>query len=299
MRSNILYRLEYQAVLFARWITAPLSDNAKVAAGGLVGKLTRVFIPSMAKRIRANLKRAYPALNPAQVEELVDKNLSHMGRIALEFVSAGKLTEDEIRSRVRVEGLELLKEALSGGRGALILSGHLGNWEYGGLRLSVEGYPLSGIARALHNPYVDKFIIATRKRFGAKIIEQKGAAKPALKTLKAGGLVFLLLDQRATGDEWVSSTFFDQPVATNKGLAILSIRSGAPVVFTTCLTEGTGYVLKFHQILQPPEETMERAERIVRYTRIFDEVLEKVMRERPHEWFWVHKRWQLPKEFKA
>jgi KDO2-lipid IV(A) lauroyltransferase len=189
-----------------------------------------------------------------------------------------------------------LEEARSRGKGVLLLGAHLGNWELGGLAVAVHGLPLYAVGRRQSNPLVDRRVTRLRESFGGILIPHRNAVRPVFRALREGALVALLLDQRARGREAVRSRFFGRPVATNQGLALLALKSGAPVVPAFTERVQGGLVVRFHPGLPAPTEGP-RGQQVAGYTETFDAAIEEAVRRRPEQWFWVHSRWRLPEEW--
>ena len=158
------------------------------------------------------------------------------------------------------------------------------------------GYATRGVARRIKNPLVDERIRANRERFGARVIPHRNAVRPILKAVRDGGVVGFLLDQRASAREGVLSEFFGRPVSTNQGLALLALKSGTPVVpgFDRRQVDGR-HVIQLGAVVEPPPAG-NRDERVRTFTRTFDGVIEAAVRECPEQWFWVHRRWRVPRE---
>jgi KDO2-lipid IV(A) lauroyltransferase len=77
-------------------------------------------------------------------------------------------------------------------------------------------------------------------------------------------------------------------------LALLALKSGAPVVFGRDERTPEGHVVHFGPIIDPPEGA-EREEAVREFTAAFDRAIESGVRARPEQWFWMHKRWDIPK----
>lgn len=297
MSKKIGYRLEYAGVLAAAFLARVLGKRGRVAFGGLLGRVAKPFIGQPVRTARDNIRNAYPQLGTGEVEALLDSNLAHMGRVAMEFLAAENISLEAMEKAMRVENFHRVEESRARGKGVLIFGAHIGNWEYCALALSRRLMPLTSVGRRIHNPYVDAFVNRTRQRFGMKVIGHRDAARPMLRVLKENGVVGILLDQRARKNEWVRSVFFGRPVATNQGLALIALRSGAPVHYISSRTDGAEYKVQVSEEIPPPPEDMDREERVKAFTRRFDEIIEADVRERPAEWFWMHTRWRLPKGF--
>lgn len=299
MKKKFSYKLEWAGIRVLGALATALGPGARVSVGSLLGRLALTFVPRLKSIARGNMRRAYPEWSEAQVDRLLGANAAHMGRMAFEFLAAQKMSVEEFRSLIRVENREIVDSAREEGKGVIILAIHIGNWEYHAMALSsVLDLPIHAVGKRVHNPYVNEMVITNRERFGTRALNNRNAARPVLKLLKNGEFAGMLMDQRPGKSEGVSSTFFGQTVATNHGLATLALRSGAPVVFTTCLSDGDGYVVSFRGRIEPPPDTGDREARILEFTRAVDRAIEELIRERPAEWLWMHNRWKLPKGFK-
>lgn len=297
MSKKISYKLEYAGVLVAAFLARLLGKRGRISFGRVLGRAAKPFLGQPVRTARDNIKNAYPEYGADKVEALVDANIAHMGRVAMEFLAAGSMPLEVMEKGMRVDNFERVEKSRALGKGVLVFGAHIGNWEYCALALSKKLMPLTSVGRRIHNPYVDALVNATRQRFGMRVIGHRDAARPMLRVLKENGVVGILLDQRARKNEWVRSTFFGRPVATNQGLALIALRSGAPVHYISSRTDGNEYVANVSEEVTPPPEDMEREERVAAFTRRFDEIIEADVRERPAEWFWMHTRWRLPKGF--
>jgi KDO2-lipid IV(A) lauroyltransferase len=242
---------------------------------------------------RENVRRAFPEWSEAEVAALVRRNFAHLGTTAVESLGLARAGREELLARCRFEGLEHLEGALGRGRGALVLTGHLGNWELAGLCLAARGYRFCAVGRRQANPLIDGRVTRLRESFGGTLIHHRHAVRPVLRALKEGAVVAFLMDQRASSREAVVSRFFGRPVATNQGLALLALKSGAPVVPGFDERVGTEHVIRLQPALAPPAGGT-RDEQVREYTAAFDAAIEGAVRRRPEQWFWVHRRWRLP-----
>jgi len=293
MAKSLRYLAEYAGLRLLEFVAGMLSPAMKIKVGGALGR----FYCRIAGRRRAkamdNVAKAYPEWDAARVETLVWENFSHLGAVALEFLGASRMSAEEMRRTFRLEGVEVLEAALAKGRGVLALSMHTGNWEWSAMALAAYGYPTYAIGRRLKNPRVDRRVTELRNRFGGTLIGHRNAVRPVLKALKQGGIVGVLLDQRAQRKEGILSRFFGRPVSTNQGLSLLALKSGAPVVVARAERTAEGHVLHFGPIVERPEAA-DRTEASQLFTEAFDRAVEEAVRARPEQWFWMHRRWDIP-----
>jgi KDO2-lipid IV(A) lauroyltransferase len=270
-----------------------LSWQQRAALGGRLGRLWHALDRRHRGVARENAAAAFPEWSASEVRDLVVRNFEHIGMTAAEFLGLGATSAEEVRTRVRFEGARHLEAARALGKGVFLLSGHVGNWELAGVALAAQGYPVAAVGKRLSNAAVDRRVIELRQRFGSRIIPHRLAVGQVLRGLGRGELIGFLMDQRPRRNEAVESRFFGRPVATNHGLALLALKTGAPVVPVFDERTAEGHVLRFHPALEPPPAG-DREGRVRSYTEAFDAVLEAEVRRRPEQWFWVHRRWRLP-----
>ncbi len=301
MRVGASWRHGVEYALFAALARAvgALAWNGRVAAGRAAGRLWWLLDGRHRRVAVDNIRAAFPELGPGEASALARKNFEHLGITAAEFLGLRVSGPEEVLARYRFEGLEHAGRVLESGRGFLALTAHLGNWELAGAAVSAAGYRFFGVARRIRNPLVDRAVTRIRERFGGTVIPHRRAAPAVLRAVRSGGIVAFVMDQRALLREAVRSTFFGRPVATNRGLAVLALRTGAPVLPCFARREKGGrHVLTVDAPLEPPDSGPFE-ERVRRFTAQFDAVIESAVRRNPSQWFWVHRRWRLPREWSA
>jgi KDO2-lipid IV(A) lauroyltransferase len=176
--------------------------------------------------------------------------------------------------------------------GGILLTAHLGNWELmGALFSKLSGGALSVVAKPMKNRRVDAFINSIRENWGVKVIPT-GRGVEVLRELKKGRFVGILLDQRPKVKEGVLTTFLGRKTYTNKGAALLSIKSGKPAIPEFCYAEGGKYRIEVGDPIYPEGKSVEEL------TQLYTQEIEKAVRKRPEQWFWFHRRWKNSPEFK-
>ncbi len=287
--------LAYSGLRFAEILICALPLPLARMLGRGLGKLLFAFGKSRREAAIANATRCFPEWDETKVHAMIRENFAQLGMVGVEFLSVSKISAEKIRRMVKLENEELLQEAQAQGKGVFLLGAHLGNWEYAGLSLRAYGYPCDAIGRRIKNPLVDKRINQLRSKFGTHMIPHRNAVKPVFKALRGGSIIGFLMDQRALPRDGILSTFFAQPVSTNRGLAMLALKSGAPVVMVETTRVDGGFKVYFSSIVAPPK-TDDREEAIALFTQEFDNRIEEAVRRNPEQWFWMHRRWEVPPE---
>jgi KDO2-lipid IV(A) lauroyltransferase len=190
--------------------------------------------------------------------------------------------------RVEVRGAEHVEAAAAQGRGILLLTAHLGNWELLAASHALEKWPLSVMIRPLDSALLDPLIERFRLRSGVELIAKRHGLRDALDALRRGRMVGILLDQNASRREGVFVPFFGIPASTSRGMAVIALRSGAPVlpVFIRRLPGGRHVVQ-----LEPPVPAPSDGDAVA-YTAAFNRAIEAAIRQAPEQWFWLHRRWK-------
>jgi KDO2-lipid IV(A) lauroyltransferase len=276
------------------WLLAHLPSALGLAVGRRLGDVLWWTLPRRRSVALRNLQRCFGAeQSAAEIRRLGRRSFQHVGMNLVEACRYLLRPTDVMLSRVRVEGREHLQAAASQGRGVLVLTAHYGNWELLAAAHGLSGLPLSFVTRPLDHPLLDSLAARFRRRSGAELIIKRQAVREVLGALRRQRMVGILLDQNATRAEGVFVPFFGSPASTSKGLALLALRTGAPVVPIVLRREPDGgHCMDVGAALPPPPDG-----EVITYTAMFNRVLEAIIRREPEQWLWMHDRWRTrPRE---
>ncbi len=286
--KNLTWRLEALAFdSISAWVR--LWPTAWVSAAG--GTLFRKLGPlTRSHRIAArNIDLAFPGLDPAERTRMLDQQWDNLGRTFFEFPLTDRLTP--AHGRVEVVGMERLQAIAKSGRPAILISGHFANWEIMAAVIVASGLDCRITYRAANNPYVDQRIIQGRARYGVKLFAPKGGlgSRDLLKTLQDGQSVAFLNDQKFNGG--TAAPFFGRTVHTAGAPTRVAIRFGAVMQpMSVARLPGARFRVTIHEPLELTN-TGDRDKDVEAGVRQINAFVEDRVRERPGEWFWVHKRW--------
>ena len=292
-RQRLKHRIEHAVVsrLLHSFAARPLHEALE--RGARLGRIWHALDRSHRRLATRNIGLGL-GLDPQASARVARACFENIGRTLAEFALEGTRI-DELLARVELEGAEHLHAALAGGRGVFIVTGHCGNWELLAARISRE-VPVTGLARAMANPLVDATVEAQRHAAGARTMNARDSARGVLRLLRRGEAVGMLLDQNALRSERVFVPFLGRPAATNFGLAMLALKSGAPVLPAFSVRGADGRHRAWIGAPIPAAETGDRAARIGVSTARYTAAIEEYVRRYPEQWFWVHDRWKRTPE---
>ena len=198
---------------------------------------------------------------------------------------------ERVTRQIALEGLDSLRAVYERHGRALVLTGHLGNWELLTLTPALTGYPLTVVARVLDSPGLNTWAERMRRTAGVEVIDKREALRPVLAALRRGSLVGVLLDQNAARREGVFVPFFGRLASTSRAMAVLALRTRTPIVpaFIRRLAPGR-HVITIHPALALPDASDDQAVRAL--TAACTAVIEHAVRATPEQWLWAHDRWR-------
>lgn len=219
----------------------------------------------------------------------------HLGLSFVEMLTLPPRLKRDRERYITIEGLKEALTLLTHGKGAICVIAHLGNWEVGGIGVTLAGLPLHSIARPIENPYIDRYVNRLRTQTGQRIISKYGALRDTVNLLKAGGFVVFLSDQNARkGGVFVP--FLGREASTIKSPAILSLKYGAPIVATNVFREPNGRHRVVIEAPLWPQAFRDKEDPIREITAAFTAQLEAFVRQHPDQWMWLHARWKTRPE---
>jgi len=289
---TLSHRLEYVGTRVAVAALRLIGWRGASWVGGRVARF--VYRPLGIRRgvVERQIAAAFPEFSPERVLEVAGQSYESLGRTSIETAVMPGTSRADILARVeRVEGWELVTAALAKGNGLIIVTGHLGNWEFGGAYFAARGVALDVVARGMANPIFEAYVTRTREEIGMAVVHDKDAVRRTPRSLRENRAIAFVSDHDALGLASTFVPFFGRPAKTPRGPAVFSLRSAAPTVFVAVVRQPSGR----YAILIEPVEVPRTGDReqdtdaiVLRYTQI----LERLVRAYPAQYFWQHRRWR-------
>lgn len=237
----------------------------------------------------ANLDRAYGStLSLSQKKVISRKAFENMALSIVELFLIKKIKKRAAASFV-IKGRENLDAALAPGKGAVLITTHLGSWEYLAFLFHLTGVPCSPIVKNIKNELLDKEIDALRREASLTPIPKKKAVRGAFSELKKNHVVAVLIDQWG-GRDGLWMDFFGSPTSTTSLPARLAKKTGCALIPAYCLRKSSSqYEI---QVLPPLFLTAVGEDWEKNMTRDLNQQLEENIKKYPEQWSWGHRRWK-------
>jgi len=231
-----------------------------------------------------------------EIYAIAKRTFQNLGMTAIEFFRIPRMDVEAFKKKVEIEGREILDESLGKKSGGFLLISHFGNWELMGFMSKLLQNPVAVIARPLKkNRWVDRMVFEIRKAAGLEVIPVEKARSKVIRALSQNQLVGILIDQRAKRSEGIWVDFFGRKASTTPALAVLAMRTGAPILPVFMIRNGyRKHRLIFKEALQLID-TGDIKKDVEANTQLINNTLESMIRQYPDQWFWVHRRWERKK----
>jgi len=290
-RPTLQHRLEYLAVASAIAFVRLMPMRAVLAAGSLLGRAFYTVDAGHRRLAMSNLQAAFPIRSRAECRAIARDMFSHFGRLLTVLLKFSTMTPDAMLRHVDFEGQERVAAAHAQGRGVLLFTGHFGFWEINALVHALAIRPMAVLARPLDNPLLHGLLESVRTSTGNSVIYRRGAIRRVLRALGDNRAVAVLIDQHMQSADAIYVDFFNRPAATTSALAVLALRTGAPVVPVFALPQPRGrFRMVYEHAVEPP--AADDPEAVREFTQRCTDVLEMYVRRYPELWLWMHRRWR-------
>lgn len=273
------------ALRFARWL-----------GGGLY-----VIYPRGRERALENLRLSYPEKTPDWHQRTAKRSFEHLVMFAVDILYVARLIRNSTWHRYLELGdfSQTLGVMLSG-RGAIMVTGHYGNFEILGCAMDAFDLHTYNIARPIDNPHINRYVYHTLYR-GRTIIYKKGATDAMHNILTGGGSLGIVGDQNGNRKD-IFVDFFGRKAATYKSIALMAMRYDVPIVVSSARRIGNGFrfAIETPQVIMP-SDWQDKPDPVRWITAEWTAAIETFVRKDPEQYWWIHRRWKTrpPEEREA
>ncbi len=245
------------------------------------------------KIIKTNLDFAYGKnLSNEEKKRVEKKCYKNLVYFLADFIKNQGITKEELSKKVSFKNREILDNAIKNRENIILITAHYGNWELVPLSLAAFFAPITGVGRALKGKTLNDILKRNREQFDIKMLDKQGAMKGMIKALKQNRLLGLLIDQNTSEKEGVLVDFFGKKARQTHSTALLARKMDAIIIPAFITTDD----YKNYQITFYDKITVEKSDNIDndihKATQEQANIIEKIIRKKPDEWFWFHKKWK-------
>jgi len=289
MFNYILYRIgQYIALLL------PLRIVYKIAV--FISDIHYIFAARDRRIVKENLKAIFPEKSDREICRIRIRIFRNFAKYLADFFRFSKLDTEYIKRNIKVENIGYLNEALSQGKGIIIVSAHIGNWELGAAVIALLGYPLWVVALPHKYSKVNNFFNFQRESKGVKVIPLGKAVKQSLVVLKENKILALVGDIDFAG-KGIVLDLFGRPTIFPQGPAALSIKTGAAIVPGFMLrNDDDSFTFKFEKPLAPappmPADAEFKDSALMEFTKKYKIILEDYILKYHDQWYMFRKFWK-------
>jgi KDO2-lipid IV(A) lauroyltransferase len=228
------------------------------------------------------------ALGESYLPGMPLKVFMNHGDILIDAIRYAYMNDITIRQRVTVEGREHLDAALATGRGFMLITGHIGNWEILAHIPRLLGVEFCVMADTRRDPKHESIVDAIRSRSGATILPPKGKVRMIIRELKKGRTIGFVIDNRGDSGTQLLCTIFGMPATTNPAPALIAAKGNAMIVPVSAVKQRDTYVIRYEH---PVDARAFQDDPIQSISDFMQSWVESVVRRYPDQWFWLYSRW--------
>jgi len=290
-KGRIVQSAEYAVVQAASALLRRAGPASLDRWGRRIGRFAFKSLRRRTSVAAENVRRAFPEKTEEECRAFVENCWEHFARTTLEFLATMEEPLEALASRVDTVGWEHYENSIARDRGLVVVTAHLGSWEFALGLVTRADRKVTIVARALDNELLEGKLLRARKRSEVEFVDRRNAARALVRTLEEKGIVILVADQAVKPREGILVPFLGRPAWTTSAPARLSLRYGAPILCAFSRPSGDRFVVEMEPPilpdgLAPTEQNVERV------TAAINDVISAQIRRTPELWLWMHNRWK-------
>lgn len=279
--------LEYLLYKFGEFLVCCMPWPIAYKIGIFFSNLQFYFSKKDRDAVINNLRVILPNASNAQIQKKAKEVFVNFGLYLIEFLRFKQVDLDFINKRFTFKGREFIDDAIKEGKGAILSTIHMGNWEVAGMALSLLGYPIIAIALDHKDPRINNFFKKRRESKGMEVVSLGISIKKCYKGLKNNKLVAILGDRDFSNSSYPLD-FFGRKKNIPRGPAVLSLRTGAPIIPVIITRQGIDR-LNF-ECLPPLQVSSETSE--LELTKDYAKIIEMQIHKNPSQWLLFREFWK-------
>ena len=288
--KDFFYVALFYSFKFLIWITP---DKIMYYVSKGLSRLIYFFDKKHRKIAHVNLELAYgDRLSNKKKEKIIKASYLNLMLLLIDFIKNQGISKEDLLEKVTFKNETVLLNALKNDQKIILMTAHYGNWELLPLSLAAKFAPLTGVGRKLDSDVMDSILNKNRQQFDIEMLDKKGAMKDMIKVLRNNRMLGLLVDQNTSENKGLLVDFFGKPVRHTHAAAILARRFNATIIPAFITTEDhKNYLITFYDPIWT-DKTDDKDKDILESVQKQAKITEEIIREKPEEWFWLHKRWK-------
>lgn len=265
------------------WLLRLKADGIRILLYYVIGYRKKV--------VMTNLRNSFPQLTTKELKKIAWKYYLNIADLIVEVIKINGITEKQIRERLVIKNFEVAEKYLNEGRSFIACTGHIGSWEWLGVRLSLDRrFTTFAVVKPLTDPFFDKWIVSMRMKFQQTgKIDYRNVLKEMIRHKNSVNMTMIAGDQTPTDTEinyW--TPFLNQETPVFLGTEKISKIMDLPVIFFDNQRVKRGfYEVELKLITDKPKETAE-----YEITEAHVRLLESTINNHPDNWLWSHRRWK-------
>ena len=286
--------MEAGALAVVAAVIPRLSYRLLLCLGDCLGTCGYLLLPHDRAVAYANLNIAFgDSMPPAEKRRIVRYTFRRFARAVLSMFWAKGKSQEQVLQRYDVENVDLLRRIQERGKGVIVVSMHLGDWELGSLALGWLGAPMTIVTEPTRNPAIERRVTALRTLSGHRAVAPRFALIRMARTLQQGGTVGMLVDvngRRNRGGVWLD--FFGLQVFNGAAEAVMALRWGAPIIFAHVehLSNGRGKIVFGPEVCCKSSGDFDADVKEISQRCLT--LCEEQIKQHPEQWLWTYKRWK-------
>ncbi|MFA8451854.1 MAG: lysophospholipid acyltransferase family protein [Bacteroidales bacterium] len=286
------YIFNYLLFPFFLFIVKISNKHVLIKLSSILGILAFKVLKVRKETVLHNLQEAFPDFSEEKIYEIALKNYKSFALTFFEFAKLKYATNDSILNEVEFVNNKVLEKALSRKDSLILLTAHFGNWEYGALCIGLKyNFPMRVLAKKQSNEFVTKFMSEAREKFGNKEIFTGSSVKELYKALLNKQIIGVVGDQRGSV-EGPRVKFFNKDTAVYTGTAVLSLKTSTPILTVFVARQKDNKYKIFIDELSFDDLPENQEEKVLEINQRYFAKLEKMIKQYPEQWFWMHKIWK-------